>query len=93
MRGAPLEDEFVSYEKLKATQSVTVGMKQSVKLIEEGQAVEVFIASDAEKQILNRISSLCNKMGVRVTYVDSMKQLGKACGIEVGAAVVAIRQE
>ena len=83
----------MSYEKLKQAQSYTVGMKQSIKLIEEGQALEVFIASDADRQILSRIHSLCNKMGVQVTYVDSMKQLGKVCGIEVGAAVVALRQE
>ena len=29
-------------------------------------------------------------MDIPVTYVDSMNKLGKACGIEVGAAVVAI---
>ena len=29
-------------------------------------------------------------MNVPITYVDSMKKLGKACGIEVGAATVAI---
>ena len=29
-------------------------------------------------------------MNVPVTYVESMKKLGKACGIDVGAAAVAI---
>jgi large subunit ribosomal protein L7A len=32
-------------------------------------------------------------MGVQVTYVDSMKLLGKACGIEVGAAIAAVVNE
>ena len=30
------------------------------------------------------------EMNVPVTRVDSMRKLGKACGIEVGAAAVAI---
>jgi large subunit ribosomal protein L7A len=33
---------------------------------------------------------LANETNIPVTYVDSMKKLGKACGIKVGAAVVAI---
>ena len=31
-----------------------------------------------------------NEIEVPVKYVDSMKKLGKACGIDVGAAAVAI---
>ena len=29
-------------------------------------------------------------MSIQVTYVDSKEKLGNACGIQVGAAVVAI---
>ena len=35
---------------------------------------------------------LAQKNDVPITYVDSMKKLGKACGIEVGAATVAITE-
>ncbi len=83
----------MTYDKIKSSESVTIGTKQAVKMIEQGVASEVFIANDADSSISIRIVSLCNKMGVRVTYVDSMKSLGKACGIEVGAAVVAIKHE
>ncbi len=37
--------------------------------------------------------NLCKKMGVKVTYVESMNMLGKACGIEVGAAMAAVVNE
>ena len=32
------------------------------------------------------------ELNVPITYVDSMKMLGKACGIDVGAATVAIKK-
>ncbi len=81
----------MSYERLSSALQVTVGSKQSVRLIEQGNASEVFIARDTDQSILTRVMTLCNKMGVRVTLVDSKQSLGKACGIEVGAAVVAIK--
>jgi ribosomal protein L7Ae-like RNA K-turn-binding protein len=31
--------------------------------------------------------------GIRIEYVDTMKQLGKAVGIEVGASAVCILRE
>jgi len=36
---------------------------------------------------------MCQSRNIAVTYVDSMKELGKACGIEVGAATAAILKQ
>jgi large subunit ribosomal protein L7A len=83
----------VSYEKVKQAKRLSVGTKQTTKLIEQGKASEVFVARDADPRITSKVVNLCKKMGVQVTYVDSMKQLGKACGIEVGAAVAAVANE
>jgi len=71
----------------------SVGTKQTTRLVESGKAAEVFVAKDADPRLIQKIVQLCKKMGVRVTYVDSMKQLGKACGIEVGAAMAAVANE
>lgn len=68
----------------------TVGVKQSVKAVENGTASSVFIAKDCEPRVVRGIIELCERNSLPVTYVDSMKQLGKACGIEVGAAVACI---
>jgi large subunit ribosomal protein L7A len=62
-------------------------------VIELGQAREVFVAKDADPRVTGKVIALCKKMGVQVTYVDSMKLLGKACGIEVGAAIAAVLNE
>lgn len=71
----------------------SIGTKQTTRLVEAGKAIEVFVAKDADPRMIQRIVHLCNKMGVRITYVESMKQLGKACGIEVGAAMAAVANE
>ena len=33
---------------------------------------------------------MCREKDIPIVYADSMKQLGKACGIDVGAAVVSV---
>jgi large subunit ribosomal protein L7A len=79
----------MSYEKVKQAEKIIIGTKQTTKMVEQGKATEVFVAKDADPRITTKIVNLCKKMGIKVTYVDSMKQLGKVCGIEVGAAVAA----
>jgi large subunit ribosomal protein L7A len=83
----------MSYDKVKQAKQVTIGTKQTTKVIEQGKASEVFVAKDADPRITNKIVSLCKKAEVQVVYVDSMHSLGKACGIEVGAAVAAIMKQ
>lgn len=68
----------------------TVGIKQSIKALENGEAKVVFIAKDADEKVIGRIKDLCNADTVEVVYVENMKQLGKACSIEVGAAAACI---
>jgi large subunit ribosomal protein L7A len=88
-----LEDVQLPYEKVKQAEKISIGTKQATKMVELGQAQEVFVAKDADLRVTSKIIALCKKMGVQVTYVDSMKLLGKACGIEVGAAIVAVVNE
>lgn len=76
-------------EQLKK-QDKTVGIKQTVRLVEEKKAKVVFIAEDADERVVADLKALCSNHMVQVEQVESMKQLGKACGIEVGAAVAAL---
>ena len=52
--------------------------------------IEVIIAQDAEERIITPVVEEAELHRIPVTYVDSRKKLGEACGIEVGTAVVAI---
>ena len=70
-----------------------VGLKQTKKAVKEGSAVKVYLARDAEERVLRPIYELCNECSVPVETVDSMDELGNACGIEVGAAAVAVIRE
>ena len=67
-----------------------VGLKQSKKALVDRVAKIVFIAKDADKRIKDEIITLCNENRVQMIYVDTMKQLGHECGIDVGAAVACI---
>lgn len=75
--------------KLQAGQFV-VGVKQTTRAIQQGRAKEVFIARDAEMRVVEKVIQLCQEAGLPITYVESMRELGEACGIDVGASAVAI---
>lgn len=70
--------------------SKTVGLKQTLKAVENGSAKLVFMAKDADAKVTASVKELCLKKSIEIIYVDSMKQLGKACGIDVGASTVAL---
>lgn len=77
-------------ERLKQARKKSIGTKQTVKAIEKGTTREVFVARDAEEHITRDVVRAARDKGLEVTFVDSMVALGKACGIEVGAAAAAI---
>ncbi|MEW9031129.1 MAG: 50S ribosomal protein L7ae-like protein [Planifilum fimeticola] len=83
----------MSYEKVKEAKSLLIGTKQTKKAIEQGKVQEVVVAQDADQHVISPVVSMCRNRGIAVSYVDSMKELGKACGIEVGAATAAILKQ
>jgi large subunit ribosomal protein L7A len=84
---------YMSYERVKQAANIGIGTKQATRMVELGKVSEVFVAKDADPRITIKMVTLCTKLGVTVTYVESMKLLGKACGIDVGAAVAAVVNE
>jgi large subunit ribosomal protein L7A len=80
----------LSYEKVLQATKIIIGTKQTVKALKDGTARELIIASDAETKVTASVVKLAQEMNIQITYVDSMKKLGKACGIEVGASTVVI---
>ena len=63
-----------------------IGIKQSIKAVENKTAKVVYIARDADEKITGSLKELCLVNSIETIYFDTMKQLGKACGIEVGAS-------
>nr|WGD65048.1 50S ribosomal protein L7ae-like protein [Bacillus subtilis] len=80
----------MSYDKVSQVKSIIIGTKQTVKALKRGSVKEVVVAKDADPILTSSVVSLAEDQGISVSMVESMKKLGKACGIEVGAAAVAI---
>ena len=66
-----------------------VGIKQVKKALREGRALEVILADDADPALTEPLEASCREAGVKVTHTASMKELGRACSIAVGAACAA----
>ena len=73
-----------------AGKKVVVGAKQLRKSLHAGTAKKVLLARNTDPAVLEPISALCKKYSVPITWVKTMKELGQACGIEVGASAAAI---
>jgi large subunit ribosomal protein L7A len=71
-------------------QKFVIGTKQTVKALKDGNVRELIIANDADAKVTAAVVKVALDINVPILYVDSMKKLGKACGIEVGASTVAI---
>ncbi|QQF63984.1 50S ribosomal protein L7ae-like protein [Bacillus mojavensis] len=80
----------MSYDKVSQAKSIIIGTKQTVKALKRGSVKEVVVAKDADPILTSGVIKLAKDNGIAVSMVESMKKLGKACGIEVGAAAVAI---
>ena len=71
-------------------QPKVVGVKQSRRAIREGRALRVLLASDADPAITDALAALCGQQDIPADRSFTMEELGKAAGIQVGAAVVAV---
>ncbi|WP_431028441.1 ribosomal L7Ae/L30e/S12e/Gadd45 family protein [Lysinibacillus sp. LZ02] len=80
----------MSYDKVTQASQTIIGTKQAVKAMRAGQVTKVFIALDADSWVTDPAILLAKEIGIPVHLVESKKELGKACGIQVGAAVVAV---
>ena len=68
---------------------MVVGAKQLRKALASGLARRVYLAANADPAMTEPIAALCRQNGVSFAWVKSMKDLGEAAGIEVGAAAAA----
>ena len=83
----------MSYDKVtQARNGIIIGTKQAIKAMKDNRVKEIVIAEDADSRVTNKVLELAQELSVPVITVDSMAKLGKACGIDVGAAAVAIKQ-
>ncbi|MDD3704647.1 MAG: ribosomal L7Ae/L30e/S12e/Gadd45 family protein [Clostridiaceae bacterium] len=78
-------------QELKALHSRIVGLKQTVKAIKNGTTKKVYLAKDADEFIKKSVLDVCSDKDIQIIYVNNMKELGDACGIDIGASTAAIK--
>ena len=67
-----------------------VGIKQATKAIKEGMAKEAYLANGVDSDIKIPFVKLCKKRGIPLVSVESAGELGRLCGIDVGASVAVL---
>lgn len=77
---------FEEFDKTK----VKTGFKEVLKLISEKKAVKVYIAEDCDESFKEKALAAAQRAGIPAEYAPSMKELGKACKIDVGASCAAL---
>lgn len=77
-------------EEIKTCSHKVIGSKQVKKALARGGVKKVFLAADAEHHIIEPLKNLCRQSQVEFEIVDSMEIIGRACGIDVGSATVAV---
>ena len=72
-----------------ANRQVVVGSKQLRKALKSGRATLVLLARNADPAITEPIEAMCQRNCVEYAWVQNMLELGRTCGIDVGAAAAA----
>ena len=74
-------------ERKRMSSNRVVGAKQVRKALQAGGAGRLCFALDADPALTEPLAALAVQIGAAVEEIPTMKELGKLCGIEVGAAV------
>ena len=86
-------DELMNARKANASKTV-IGAKQVRRVIADNASAvsKVFVATDADVFVTKPVFDACSAADVQVIEVPSMKELGAACGMTVGAAAVLVKR-
>ena len=63
-----------------------VGVKQTLKALKNNQGKVLYIAKDADNNITEPIIKLAKVNSLQIVFVDTMKELGNLCDIDVASA-------
>ncbi|MEG2188204.1 MAG: ribosomal L7Ae/L30e/S12e/Gadd45 family protein [Christensenella sp.] len=78
------------FEKLENAPNKVVGLKQLLRGLLNDEVTTVYIADDADDDLKKRVMEAIGEKDIHIVSVESMLELGTACGIDVGADCAAI---
>lgn len=68
-------------------ENLIVGARQSMKALVNGRVSEVYMADDSDEFIKKDFIRECSARSINIVRYVTMAELGRYCGIEIGAAV------
>lgn len=77
----------------RLTGEKVVGIKQTAKALKNNLGSKLYIAKDADIKLLEPILKLAADRSLEIEEVETMKELGVLCGIDVSAATALIIKE
>lgn len=77
----------------RLTGEKVVGIKQTAKALKNNLGSKLYVAKDADIKLLEPILKLAADRSLEIEEVDTMKELGVLCGIDVSAATALIIKE
>ena len=77
-------------ENLKAAAKKAVGTKAVLRALTNQDAACVYVASDIDTFLYQKVTRACAEAAVTVHKVESNKELGKVCGLNIGCAAAAV---
>ncbi len=89
-----LEDKILeAVETARATGKLSIGTNEVTKSIERGNTELVVIAEDVEPpEVVMHLPAICEEKSTPYAYVGEREELGRACGINVQTASMAITE-
>lgn len=69
---------------------LAVGARQLRRAVKAGKIRLCVLAADADPAVTEPLEALCREHSVPVQWAQSMAALGRACGIDVGAAAAGV---
>ena len=77
-------------ENLKSAAKKAVGTKAVLRALTNREAACVYVASDIDTFLYQKVTRACAEVLVPVIKVESSKELGKVCGLQIGCAAAAV---
>ena len=77
-------------EELRSCANRAVGTKAVLRALAAGTAVRVYVATDSDTFLYQKVVRACEDAGVPVRKVPASKELGKTCGLTIGCAAAAL---
>ena len=76
--------------RLKQSENRVVGTRQILKKFAVDGIETLFVADNAQEHLKAQLTALAAEKNAAVIVVRTMEELGKMCGIEVGAAAAGV---